>query len=85
MQRIREMIGRYAQGALQARDLRTRQAGQTGFVKFHPVVPGEISVAEAHGICDRIEDAIQAGAEGAVVTIHLEPEGKARHSGVPVW
>jgi cation diffusion facilitator family transporter len=81
VQRIREVTDRYAQGALEAHDLRTRQAGQTSFVEFHLVVPGEMSVAQAHDICDRIEDAIRAEVEGAVVTIHVEPGGKAKHSG----
>lgn len=84
VQRIRGIIGTYAQGALEAHDLRTRQAGHMTFVEFHLVTPGEMGVAEAHDICDRIEDAIQAAVEGAVVTIHVEPEGKAKHSGVPV-
>lgn len=82
--RLREIIGSQAQGALEAHDLRTRQAGHTTFVEFHLVVPGGMGVAEAHDICDQIEDAIQTEVKSAVVTIHVEPEGKAKHMGVPV-
>ncbi|BDP44661.1 hypothetical protein DAETH_46300 (plasmid) [Deinococcus aetherius] len=82
--RLRGIIGDHAQGALEVHDLRTRLTGHTTFVEFHLVVPGSLGVAEAHAICDRIEEAIQAEVEGAVVTIHVEPEGKAKHSGVLV-
>lgn len=81
---IRETISRNAQGALEAHDLRTRQAGRATFIDFHLVVPGALSVSEAHGICDRIEAALKSAIEGAVVVIHVEPEEKAKHNGVVV-
>ena len=44
-----------------------------------------MSVAEAHDICDRIEAALNADIEGdAAITIHVEPEVKAKYSGVLV-
>jgi cation diffusion facilitator family transporter len=81
---VRAAISAHATGALEAHDLRTRIAGSTTFVEFHLIVPGSLSVTEAHAICDRLEDAIKAMLEGAVVTIHVEPEGKAKHRGVLV-
>ena len=82
--RIRAAIADRADGALEAHDLRTRHAGRSTFVDFHLVVPGEMRVAEAHAICDRIEAALRADVEGAVVTIHVEPEAKAKHKGIVV-
>jgi cation diffusion facilitator family transporter len=82
--RIREIVGHHADGAIEAHDLRTRHAGRTTYLEFHLVVPGEMRVAEAHGICDRVEAALKAEVEGLVITIHVEPEGKAKHSGVLV-
>ncbi|MCL4839110.1 MAG: cation diffusion facilitator family transporter [Thermoanaerobaculia bacterium] len=67
--------------ALEFHDLRTRRAGATTFVEFHLVVPGSLSVAAAHEICDRVEGAIAAVLEGAEISIHVEPEGEARHHG----
>ena len=84
MVRIREIVGRQADGAIEAHDLRTRHAGRTTYLEFHLVVPGDMRVAEAHDICDRVEAALKAELEGLVVTIHVEPEGKAKHSGVLV-
>ena len=43
-----------------------------------------MTVIDAHDICDRIEGALRAEDEGLRVTIHVEPEGKAKHTGVVV-
>jgi cation diffusion facilitator family transporter len=82
--RIRELIAKHAEGALEVHDLRTRSAGRATFIEFHLVVPGEMTVADAHSICDRLEDALREEVDGAEVLIHVEPEGEARHRGVLV-
>ncbi len=82
--RIRALVSEHAAGAIEAHDLRTRHAGRVTFLEFHLVVPGEMRVDEAHAICDRIETALRDEVEGMVVTIHVEPEGKAKHHGVVV-
>lgn len=85
LEQIRLAISKEAQGAIEAHDLRTRQAGRSTFIEFHLVVPGTMSVAESHAICDRIEAALKDDVHGAIVTIHVEPEDKAKlHGGVPV-
>ena len=83
--RIKELIGQHAAGAIEAHDVRTRHAGRMTFIEFHLVVPGDSRVADAHEICDRIEEALKADMDGdALITIHVEPEAKAKISGVPV-
>ncbi len=84
VERIRSVVAGAATGALEAHDLRTRHAGRLTFLDFHLVVPGSMTVSESHDICDRIEDALRAEMEHLVVTIHVEPEEKAKHKGVPV-
>jgi cation diffusion facilitator family transporter len=84
LERIRRAVSQHAEGAIEAHDLRTRHAGRLTFIDFHLVVPGELSVHMAHEICDRIEAALKAEIEGATITIHVEPEGKAKHHGVLV-
>jgi divalent metal cation (Fe/Co/Zn/Cd) transporter len=84
MERIRTLVGEHAEGAIEAHDLRTRYAGRLTFLEFHLVVPGAMQVADAHAICDRIEGALKAEMEGLNITIHVEPEGKAKHHGVLV-
>jgi cation diffusion facilitator family transporter len=84
MDRIRAIVATEAEGAIEAHDLRSRHAGRFTFLEFHLVVPGAMTVREAHAICDRIEAALKAELHDAVITIHVEPEGKAKQSGVPV-
>jgi len=81
---IREIISANADGAIEAHDIRSRQAGKVMFVDFHLVVPGDMSVADAHAICDRIEAKLRERVDHAQVTIHVEPEEKAKHSGIVV-
>ncbi|MCB1378857.1 MAG: cation transporter [Alphaproteobacteria bacterium] len=81
---IREVISAKAEGAQEAHDLRTRHAGKVTFIDFHLVVAGETTVTDAHAICDRIERALKAKVPDAMITIHVEPENKAKHSGVLV-
>lgn len=82
--RIRAAIAQNADGAIEAHDLRTRQAGPMTFVEFHLVVKGSMSVTEAHDICDRLERAIKAECNDAMISIHVEPDDKAKHSGIVV-
>jgi cation diffusion facilitator family transporter len=81
---IRELISANAEGAIEAHDIRTRQAGRSIFIDFHLVVPGTMSVEVAHAICDRIEAKLRERVEDAQITIHVEPENKAKHSGIVV-
>ncbi|HTW71855.1 MAG TPA: cation diffusion facilitator family transporter [Acetobacteraceae bacterium] len=82
--RIRELVAESATGALEAHDLRTRHAGRLTFLEFHLVVPGDMTVAESHAICDRIEETLLAEMPHVAVTIHVEPPEKAKQHGVPV-
>jgi cation diffusion facilitator family transporter len=82
--RIRAVIAANADGAIEAHDLRTRHAGRMTFVDFHLVVKGSMTVTEAHDICDRLERAIKAEVMDALISIHVEPDDKAKHSGIVV-
>ena len=82
--RIRATVAAEAEGAIEAHDIRSRQAGRSTFIEFHLVVPGEMRVVEAHAICDRVEAALKAELGSAIITIHVEPDNKAKHSGVLV-
>lgn len=77
-ERIRGIIAANGHGALQAHDIRTRQAGRALFIEFHLVVPGSMTVDAAHAICDRLEDAIEADIEGSEAVIRVEPDHEAK-------
>jgi len=81
---IRDVISSNAEGAIEAHDVKTRTAGRVTFIEFHLVVPGNMTVAASHVICDRIEQALQAAVHDAQVLIHVEPEEEAKQTGVPV-
>jgi cation diffusion facilitator family transporter len=84
VERIKAVVAHNAAGAIEAHDLRTRHAGRLTFLDFHLVVPGSMTVAAAHAICDRVEDALKAEMGHLMISIHVEPEEKAKPGGVPV-
>jgi cation diffusion facilitator family transporter len=53
--------------------LRTRQAGARKFVDFHLLVPGAMSVRDAHDLGLKVEDSLHNALPGVEVTIHIEP------------
>ena len=81
---IKSIIAEHGAGAVQAHDLRTRQAGQAKFIDFHLVVPGEMSVFDAHELCDNIETALHQKFAHMQIHIHLEPEHKAHKSAIEI-
>ena len=84
LDKVRQVIATESVGAVEAHDLRTRQAGAATFIEFHLVVPGSLTVSAAHEMCDRVEAALKGLVEGCVVTIHVEPPEKAKHAGIVV-
>lgn len=84
LERVRELIAISADGAVEAHDIKTRRAGKMTFIEFHLVVKGEMSVSAAHDICDRLERVLRAEIPDTAVSIHVEPEDKAKHSGIVV-
>jgi cation diffusion facilitator family transporter len=82
--RIKALISQHADGALEVHDLKTRAAARATFIEFHLVVPEKMTVKQAHDICDRIEAAVNEAVPHSRVTIHVEPEGEAQHTGVLV-
>lgn len=84
VERIKQLVAASASGAIEAHDFRSRHAGRVAFLEFHLVVPGGMTVNDAHRICDRIEAALRAEMEYLKITIHVEPEEKAKHGAVSV-
>jgi len=53
--------------------LRTRRAGNRSYIDLHLVMAGDISLEQAHAICDQVEAEIRAMLNDASVTVHAEP------------
>jgi cation diffusion facilitator family transporter len=82
--RVREVIAGNAEGAVEAHDIKTRRAGHLTFIEFHLVVAGDMTVSAAHDICDRLERVLRKEIPNVAVSIHVEPDNKAKHSGIVV-
>lgn len=53
--------------------LRTRKSGHRRFVDGNLLVPGAMSVQDAHALCDQLEDAMRATLPACDITLHLAP------------
>ena len=73
MERIHEILEPYRVRGLDYHALRTRRAGRIRLVDMHLLVPGAMTVSEAHRVADEIEDKIRAALPSSAVLTHLEP------------
>lgn len=55
------------------KNFKSRKAGRKSFVEFDLLVPGYITVQDAHDLCDEIEKKIQSKYPEISVSIHVEP------------
>jgi cation diffusion facilitator family transporter len=60
-------------GVRDCHHVRIRYSGPMLFIDLHVLVDGKQSLADAHGLTERIEEAIQQIAPRADVTVHPEP------------
>ncbi len=81
LEQVQSTIASQMQGALEAHDVRTRQAGRVTFIDFHLVVGADMTVMSSHAICDRIETALTAKFPDSVISIHVEPPHKQKDRG----
>ena len=72
-EQLREVIRRHTPAGTAFHALRTRQAGARKFADFHLLVPGRMSVREAHDLGIRVEEALRAALPRVEVTTHIEP------------
>ncbi len=73
---IRAAIMEHAGELINFHALRTRKAGNRRYIDLHLVMPKDISVAEAHRMCDHLEKDIKSKLRRASLTIHVEPCGE---------
>lgn len=58
---------------LDVHQLRSRKSGEHRYVDLHVIVPKDMSVEEAHDLCDQVESEIEQQIPNTDVTIHIEP------------
>jgi cation diffusion facilitator family transporter len=71
--KVRAAIAAHLEPGTTFHALRTRQSGAHRFADFHLLVPGRLTVQEAHDLTERIEAAVRAALPGIEVTVHIEP------------
>jgi cation diffusion facilitator family transporter len=71
--RLRDVIQARLTSGMTYHAVRTRQAGARRFIDFHLLVPGAMSVKEAHDTVERIEEAVKELFPDIEVSIHIEP------------
>ncbi|XUX00273.1 MAG: cation diffusion facilitator family transporter [Dehalogenimonas sp.] len=54
-------------------EIRTRKSGAERFVDLHLVMPGALSVEEAHQMCDHLEADLKRRLPRLEITLHVEP------------
>lgn len=72
VEKIRLVIQKHCTGNSNFHNLRTRKAGKSRYIDFHLNLAPEMSVREAHDLCDLIEADIHKVIPHSEVTIHVE-------------
>ena len=70
---VRTAIEKHLKPHMDYHALRTRQAGRRRFVDFHLLVPGSLTVQQAHTLTEEIEEAVRGVLPELEVTVHIEP------------
>lgn len=70
---IRSAIMEHVGELVEYHQLRTRKAGNQRYIDLHVVMPRNISLEEAHRMCDHLEQDMGNKLKRASVTIHVEP------------
>jgi cation diffusion facilitator family transporter len=78
---IDQVLNSHSHKFINAHRLRTRQAGKHRYIDLHLVVRDDMTVEEAHQLCDEIEHDIRKALPNADVTIHVESASSFREQG----
>ena len=73
-----QMLATFATEDVQFHALRTREAGHQKFAEVHALVPGELSVRQAHDIVEDIEEESRRRFAETQLLVHLEPREDPR-------
>ncbi|HWP95807.1 MAG TPA: cation diffusion facilitator family transporter [Syntrophomonadaceae bacterium] len=67
------ILEEYSCNYLEYHDLRTRKSGRDTHIDLHLVLRKDLSIQEAHDLCDLIEERINHEIPNSYVLIHVEP------------
>jgi cation diffusion facilitator family transporter len=78
LQIIRTVLAGQLSDCISYHQFRTRKSGSHKYLDFHLMVPEDMSVRDAHDLCDKIEEELNKQIENIDINIHIEPCGKKR-------
>ncbi len=73
LEMVTAILDEYRESIIEYHDLRSRRAGRDIHIDLHMVVKPEMSIQEAHDLCDIIETRIKKEIVYSTVLIHVEP------------
>ncbi len=74
LEMVTAILDEYDESIIEYHNLRSRRAGRDIHIDLHMVVKPEMSIQEAHDLCDEIENRIKKEILYSTVLIHVEPE-----------
>ncbi len=72
---IRGVLDAHREEIVDYHALRARRVGTDRFIDLHLVLHRDLSVGQAHALCDHLEEHIRQVLPGTDITIHVEPCG----------
>jgi cation diffusion facilitator family transporter len=71
---IKTIFNSFESRHLSYHNLRTRISGKYKFAELHLTMPGNITLAEVHHVCDEVEKELEELIPDFQITIHVEPK-----------
>jgi cation diffusion facilitator family transporter len=75
---IRSILKNFTGECISFHKFRTRKSGSHKYLDFHLEVPEEMTVKDAHTLCDRIEKELKQKLLNLDINIHIEPCSKKK-------
>jgi cation diffusion facilitator family transporter len=70
--KIKDSINKFSGGFCNYHNFKTRKSGRVRYIDLHLVFPDDMTIKEAHDICDKIENDIKKSLDYTEIMIHLE-------------
>ena len=78
---VQRVLTGHTNDSVRFHELRSRRSGRRGFVSFHLLVPGDMTVQASHDLAEALEAELRAVVADLVVVIHVEPLDDPRSFG----
>jgi len=69
---VKEVLNKYSYVHCNFHDLKTRKSGSKKYIDLKLIFPQNMTVMEAHAVCDKIEEEIENSLNNTNVMIHME-------------